>query len=52
MFAGVIGRGLCSLREIQEVYSFNDVLDLAEIICVENANQTLIDEYIRKQNQR
>lgn len=40
---------MCTLRELQEVYSFSDVLDMAEVITVNNVNEALAYEYAQKE---
>ena len=42
-------RGLCSLREIEEVYTFCDILNLSEIITIENVNYSLQQENFQRQ---
>ena len=42
MTALVVGRGMATLRELQEWYSYEDALDMAEIIMVNNHNEDMM----------
>jgi len=44
MTALLVGRGMASLRELQEYYSYTDALDMAEVILVNNYNEDLYYE--------
>jgi len=35
----IVGRRLATLNELQTLYSYEDVLDMAEIITVQNYNE-------------
>ena len=44
----LVGRGMATLRELQEYYSYADALDLAEIVMVNNYNEDLMYEQARR----
>lgn len=48
MTALLVGRGMATLRELQEYYSYADALDLAEIIMVSNYNEDLMYEQAKR----
>lgn len=40
IFSAIISKGLCTLRELEEYYSFFDALDMFEILAVQSINET------------
>lgn len=48
MTALILGRGMASLRDLQEYYSYSDALDMAEVIMVNNYNEDLYYEQASK----
>lgn len=48
--AAVVGEGLATLCEMQTVYSYEDALDLAEIIGVRRYNEWAAAKEARKRN--
>ena len=48
MTALIVGRGMATLRELQEYYSYADALDMAEIIMVNNCNEDLYYEQAKR----
>ena len=44
----VLGRGMATLRDLQEFYSYADALDMAEVIMVNNYNEDLYYEQASK----
>jgi hypothetical protein len=44
-FVGVvISQGMATLYELQTIYSYDDLLDMVEVIAVNNYNQSLMME--------
>lgn len=39
LFSCLIMQGMCTLRELEEYYSFDDVLTMVEILSVKNTNE-------------
>lgn len=48
MIGLIVSRNLATLHELQTVYSYEDALDLAEIIIVNNYNDDLLLRQTRK----
>lgn len=40
----VVSRGMASLHELDTVYGSQDLYDMMEIICVDNANQRILNK--------
>lgn len=39
LFSSLIMQGMCTLRELEEYYSFGDVLTMVEILSVKHTNE-------------
>lgn len=39
VFAEIINKGFCTKRELEEYYSYDDALDMHEILAVERLNE-------------
>jgi hypothetical protein len=50
MTALLVGRGMASLRELQEWYSYEDALDMTEVVMVNNYNEDLFYEQASKKH--
>lgn len=42
MTALLIGKGMATLKELQTYYSYEDALDMSEVILVNNYNEDLV----------
>jgi hypothetical protein len=45
---GIVSRRLATLRELETIYSYEDALNLAEIIAVRNYNEWAAKEAARR----
>ena len=50
LFSFLIMQGMCTLRELEEYYSFDDVLTMAEILSVKHTNENDLSERRSKMN--
>jgi hypothetical protein len=50
LIALIVGRGMATMRELQEYYSYADALDMAEIIMVNNYNEDLYYEQAKRKH--
>lgn len=52
VFSEILLEGLCTLQDLQEKYNYDDALNLFEILAVRRINETVANEYSKRQAAR